>query len=313
MRSLFLKIFIWFWLAMILVNVALFVSVALTRPSPTGRPWRDLTMVGNYAQKAGEVFDQGGREALDAYLAETERSSGIYGVLFDELGTELSARSAPVNLSELAIKAARTSATEFNVPVRNILLAAKPVITSQGHHYVYVARMPRNLFNVSVRTQGLRLLAALLTGVILCYWLARYLTTPLLKLRATTNELAGGNLGARMDQKLVKRRDEIGQLGRGFNVMAERLESMVLAQQRLLGDISHELRSPLARLGVALGLARQRAGSAAAESALNRIEREAESLNEMIGQLLILTRLESGTDRRKRTEVDLTAVLREVV
>src|SRR6266498_470519 len=312
MRSLFLKIFIWFWLAMILVNVALFVSVALTRPSPTGRPWRDLTMVGNYAQKAGEVFDQGGREALDAYLAETERSSGIYGVLFDELGTELSARSAPVNLSELAIKAARTSETEFNVPVRNILLAAKPVITSQGHHYVYVARMPRNLFNVSVRTQGLRLLAALLTGGILCYWLARYLTTPLLKLRATTNELAGGNLGARMDQKLVKRRDEIGQLGRGFNVMAERLESMVLAQQRLLGDISHELRSPLARLGVALGLARQRSGSVP-NSALDRIEREAENLNEMIGHLLTLTRLESGTDSRKRTDVDLAALVREVV
>src|SRR6266542_5359460 len=113
MRSLFFKIFIWFWLAMILVNVALFVSVALTRPSPTGRPWRDLTMVGTYAQKAGEVYDEGGRNALDAYLSETERSSGIYGALFDDLGAELSARASPANLSELAIKAARISETEF--------------------------------------------------------------------------------------------------------------------------------------------------------------------------------------------------------
>jgi len=133
----------------------------------------------------------------------------------------------------------------------------------------------------------------------------------LLKLRSTTNELAEGNLGARVANKLTKRRDEVGQLGRDFNVMAERLESMVKAQQRLLGDISHELRSPLARLGVALGLARQRSG-VEANGALDRIERESDNLNEMISQLLTLTRLESGTDGRKRTEVDLDALVREV-
>ncbi len=114
-----------------------------------------------------------------------------------------------------------------------------------------------------------------------------------------------------MATKLAKRHDEIGQLGRDFNLMAERLESMVRAQHRLLGDISHELRSPLARLGVALGLARQRSGNEA-NGALDRIERESENLNEMISQLLILTRLESGTDGRKRTDVDLAALLREV-
>jgi two-component system sensor histidine kinase CpxA len=93
--------------------------------------------------------------------------------------------------------------------------------------------------------------------------------------------------------------------------MAERLESMVRAQQRLLGDISHELRSPLARLGVALGLARQRSG-AEANGALDRIERESDNLNEMISHLLTLTRLESGTDGRKRTDVDLAALVKEV-
>jgi len=151
----------------------------------------------------------------------------------------------------------------------------------------------------------------LVIGGIFCYWLARYLTTPLLKLRTTTNELAEGNLSARVGIKLAKRRDEVGQLGRDFNLMAERLESMVKAQQRLLGDISHELRSPLARLGVALGLARQRSGESAS-GALDRIERESDNLNEMISQLLALTRLESGTDGRKRTDVDLAALVREV-
>jgi len=164
---------------------------------------------------------------------------------------------------------------------------------------------------MSLQTQGLRLLIVLLVGGIFCFWLARYLTKPVLSLRATTNELAEGNLGARVSSKLTKRRDEIGQLGRDFNGMAERLEMMVKAQQRLLGDISHELRSPLARLGVALGLARQRSGPQATGS-LDRIERESDNLNEMISQLLTLTRLESGTDGRKRTEVDLSELVREV-
>jgi two-component system sensor histidine kinase CpxA len=151
----------------------------------------------------------------------------------------------------------------------------------------------------------------LLIGGVFCYALARYLTTPLQKLRSTTNELAEGKLGARVATKLANRRDEIGQLGRDFNGMAERLESMVMAQQRLLGDISHELRSPLARLGVALGLARQRSG-AEVKGSLDRIERESDNLNEMISQLLTLTRLESGTDGRRRSDVDLAALVRDV-
>jgi len=309
-RSLFLKIFIWFWLAMILVNVALFAAVAITRPTPTGRSWRDLTMVGPNAQKAGDIYDQGGRATLLSYLQETEKSSGINAVFFDENGQELSGRPAPAGANELVTKAVKSGDTEFNFAGRNTLVA-KPVATSQGNHYIYIAHIPRTPYNVSLRTQGLRLLAVLLTGGLFCYWLAWHLTTPLLKLRTTTNELAEGNLGARVTSKLSKRRDEIGQLGRDFDLMAERLESMVRAQQRLLGDISHELRSPLARLGVALGLARQRSG-ADAKGALDRIERESENLNEMISQLLILTRLESGTDGRKKTNVDLSALLREV-
>ena len=93
--------------------------------------------------------------------------------------------------------------------------------------------------------------------------------------------------------------------------MASRIESLVEAQRRLLGDISHELRSPLARQGVALGLARRRSGPDAA-SALDRIEREGERLNEMIGQLLALSRIESGTDGLENVRVDLSALVREV-
>jgi signal transduction histidine kinase len=309
-RSLYLKIFIWFWLAMIIITIALFAVVGLTRPTPTGRSWRDLTQVGPNAQKAAEIYEQSGPEALTAALEATEKTSGVSATLFAESGKELSGRAEPPGARELMAKAAESREIEFNFAGRNTLVA-RPVVSTRGQRYMYVAYMPRPPFQPAYQTLGLRLLVVLVIGGIFCFWLARYLTTPLLKLRATTNELAEGNLGARVATKLSKRRDEVGQLGRDFNVMAERLESMVKAQQRLLGDISHELRSPLARLGVALGLARQRSG-AEANGALDRIERESDNLNEMISQLLTLTRLESGTDGRKRTDVDLARLVREV-
>src|SRR5215211_7415287 len=309
-RSLYLKIFIWFWLAMIIINVVLFAAFALTRPTPTRRSWRDLAQTGPNAQKAAEVYEQSGLTALRAALQATEKTSGVNATFFDEAGRELSGRTVPPKAQELIARATETRDIEFNFEVENTLVA-RPVVSAQGKLYIYLAHIPRPPFQPTFQTLGLRLLVVLVIGGIFCYWLARYLTTPILKLRTTTNELSEGNLGARVSTKLAKRRDEVGQLGRDFNAMAERLEGMVKAQQRLLGDISHELRSPLARLGVALGLARQRSGPDA-NNALDRIERESENLNEMISQLLTLTRLDSGTDGRKRTEVDLAALVREV-
>lgn len=309
-RSLFLKIFIWFWLGMIVANVALFLSVAATRPERSNRPWRELGLVGSSAQKSAEAYDREGQAALAGYLDQFEQTNGIASVLLNDQGTELSGRALPSGWEELASRTAKTGITQFNVS-NTALVVAQQVVTPAGHHYVFVSRIARTPFNISFRTQALRLLAVLLTGGLFCYGLASYLTTPIRKLRGTTHEFADGNLGARAAVRLVKRRDEIGQLGSDFNTMAERLQSMVAAQHRLLGDISHELRSPLARMGVALELARQRSGSDA-KSALDRIEHEAENLNEMIGHLLKLTRLESGTDGLRRTDVDLAQLVREV-
>jgi two-component system sensor histidine kinase CpxA len=107
------------------------------------------------------------------------------------------------------------------------------------------------------------------------------------------------------------RRDEVADLARDFDQMAERLQRLIGAQQQLLSDVSHELRSPLARLQVALGLARQRDDDQA-NAELDRIEREADRLNELIGQLLSLTRVESDTLLSHSEPVDLVALLTEI-
>jgi two-component system sensor histidine kinase CpxA len=137
------------------------------------------------------------------------------------------------------------------------------------------------------------------------------MTKPVARLRAATQLLAAGDLTARAGNPKSRRHDEIAGLVRDFDTMAGRLETLVKAQSRLLNDISHELRSPLARLNVALGLARQRSGPESA-SMLERIELEASRLNELIGRLLTLARLEDGEQRVPTTPVPLGEVVLNV-
>jgi two-component system sensor histidine kinase CpxA len=131
-------------------------------------------------------------------------------------------------------------------------------------------------------------------------------------LQNTARQLARGDLSARVAPNLRRRRDEIGQLGEDFDRMAERLEDLIDSHQRLLRDISHELRSPLTRLHVALELARQKSGEAAA-AALDRIEKESERLNALIGQVLTLGRLEREQEGVALEPVNLTELLEEIV
>jgi two-component system sensor histidine kinase CpxA len=150
------------------------------------------------------------------------------------------------------------------------------------------------------------------TSGLVCFLLTRHITSPLFELRRGAESIAGGNLSARVPGSVRDRRDEIGQLGRDFDRMAERLESLVDSHKRLLGDVSHELRSPLSRLVVALGLAR-RATADESGALLDRIALEATRLDNLIGQLLTLSRIEGGSYAVAAASIDLTALVHEVV
>jgi two-component system sensor histidine kinase CpxA len=154
------------------------------------------------------------------------------------------------------------------------------------------------------------LLIAIISSGLVCYFLSWYLTKPIVRLRTATRQLAAGDLTARIGAPAGKS-DEVTGLMRDFDAMAERIETLMKAQSRLLNDISHELRSPLARLNVALGLARQRAGVESVDM-LDRIELEASRLNELIGRILTLARLEDGEQRVPQTPVPLGELVANV-
>jgi two-component system sensor histidine kinase CpxA len=185
------------------------------------------------------------------------------------------------------------------------LIIHSVAVPSEGYyHLVAVFRPPHPVWHL-VSIPGL--LAALLISGLVCLGLAGYLSAPVRRLRTATQALAAGNLGIRVGA-IGLRGDEMGGLSRDFDRMAEQLQSLIEAQKDLLRDVSHELRSPLARLQAALGLARRRAEGRADEE-LDRIEREAERLNELIGQILSLTRLAVEDDERMREPVELAALI----
>lgn len=134
-------------------------------------------------------------------------------------------------------------------------------------------------------------------GLVFSTALARYLIRPILRLRRGFDDMAGGDLGVRLGPAMGRRRDELADLARDFDVMAARLEQTVAARDRLLHDVSHELRSPLARLHMAVGLVRQSPDRVAVT--LDRLELETARLDTLVGELLTLSRVENDAPRRE--------------
>jgi two-component system sensor histidine kinase CpxA len=188
----------------------------------------------------------------------------------------------------------------FSLTLIAVAVALLLIVARSGLHGVWLIRL--TLHDLMIFT---------LAGGIFSYFISRHLTKPLYKLGEAASSIAEGRLDTRVDPSLRNRRDEIAGLARNFDRMAERIEALVNGQRALLGDVSHELRSPLSRLLVALSLVKQSPPEEAGEN-LERIGLEARRLDTLIGQLLSLTRIDSGVDRGSPARFDLTNLVQEV-
>jgi len=315
MSKLFIRIFLWFWLAMMVIG-AILVALALTTSPMESFARRETKRLTDYGQQLIETYEAGGDPALSRKILEFREKEHVNLVLLNVKTESLSHQPIQPNLLRFARKALLG---QLQIP-----LPEEP--GHRGHKgfrnfaipldqdYVLLAEVPRPSqleLLLDPQALSLRLVAIFLVATSVCYLLAHSLTAPIMKLRRATQELAGGNLGVRVALQLGRKGGELADLGRDFDQMADRIANLVESRQRLLRDISHELRSPLARMNIALELARGKAGDDAA-GALDRIGLEAERLNEMIGQLLRITRLESGATL-SREEVDLEQLLIKVV
>jgi signal transduction histidine kinase len=268
------------------------------------------------------------RDGFQAFSNKIRRESGLQSALFDSSG-QILASKAPREAAKLAKLAGQSGENEFAFSREGVLAARRVAANGDFLVLLLIRSHPRrNAMRAGTHERSTsgslegrgrgrgrrdgsivsllgfkmerrqafevaRLAAIFLAAGIVAFGLARYLTGPTAKLRRATRQFAAGDLSTRVGPQMGRRRDELADLGRDFDQMAERIEALLLSQRRLLGDISHELGSPLARLNVALELAGQGADDKTREY-LSRIERESGRLDALIGQLLTLARLESA-------------------
>lgn len=316
--KLFVKIFLWFLAAIaLIVGMMIFVTRTFQTEPMMNRFQRSTrNQMTIYGGTASQIVNAEGEAGLRVYLSrlrDLEPPREVKLVTPDG-SAWFGDASAITDSAELIGRTFASDNAETDYSSEDRALGAAPVKFPDGRRFVLVLQWdrqaPTGLFWGSTPAY-LRLAGLLLTATVLCYLLALYLTSPIRKLRFATQRLAEGDLQTRVATSVGRRRDELADLARDFDVMAERIESLITTQQRLNRDISHELRSPLARLNVALEIAKQRTNPDTAPI-LDRIETESTRLNEMIGKLLTLAKLESGAEVIENVRIDLDELVRDV-
>jgi signal transduction histidine kinase len=295
MRSLFAKILGWFVLTLIVTLAATILTTALTyNPYATTRPTAFTALLSVEMSEAQSAWETEGGAELQRTLDRFRRVTHATEVIFaDANGTDLLTGEHHTDLLENARNRPR-----FPFSGRGGPTFAR--ISSDGKYVLFMVIPPQNLLFSALQPVHLWVLGL---SVLFCYALAYNLTSPLRRLQSAVDRFGKGDLDSRAEEA---RHDELGELAGTFNRMADRIQTLLAAERRLLLDVSHELRSPLARLSVAVELARSGGGSGLP---LDRIQKEADRLNDLITQMLEVTRVEGDPGARKLTHVRLDQLI----
>jgi len=293
MHSLYWRIFFAFWAALALILVGTVTVAVNATAHRTDRPWIQRGQL--YAQ-AARAFESGGAPELENWLQSLAAEPFSRTFVVGPDGREVLGRPLPRTLSTLPDSDRGASARSGTAPGAIAPVGGALVLVAPGggtYHVVVgpVRDSPRLFGELEQPGVPLAILAiALAASAGVCYLLARYLAAPVDRLRLATRQMAAGDLDVRVLPALRGRQDDLGLLAADLDAMAQRLQQLLEAKQQLLRDVSHELRSPLTRLQLALSLARREHTSA--DRYLARIAREADRLEQLIARTLKLVRLE---------------------
>jgi two-component system sensor histidine kinase CpxA len=295
MRSLFAKTLLWFLATTAVAIGGIIITTASTFSST--EPRGPLGMLLNVqVEQAKRAYETGGSEALAGVLARFQQITQIKVLFTDSKGTDLLTGTAHPELLRVPKR------SRWRVPFP---FGGRPPIIARedsSHRYrLFMIDQRRNWTTFFfLQPQHLWIVGLV---VLLCYAFAYHLTSPVRRLRSVVDCFGRGDFSARAP---ASRKDELGELARSFNEMAGRIQTLLAVERRLLLDVSHELRSPLARLGVAVELARSGEDR---EHMLDRIQKEADRLNDLVAELLQVTRVEADPSMQKNDLVHLDELL----
>ncbi len=306
MRSVYAKVLLWCFGTLVFsaVAFALIAAAAQVRSFGHGGPFEKMSTW--QLREAREAYESGGVEKLNDYLNRVDKHFGIEHHLTDATGKDMV--TGEDRSAWLTQKPQRPLPWPFGMFQAfghrgEVHIMVAPASPTNPYRWIVVAQ-PNNFDPWSFLPYYLLVFVAL---ALLCWLLAVNLAAPLRQLERTVDRFGRGDLAARMRSK---RRDEIGNLARAFDQMAERMETLLTAERRLLQDISHELRTPLARLSFAVELSRTAQDR---EAATARLKKEVARLTDLVGALLQVTRVEGDPSLRNLTDLPLDDFLREVV
>jgi two-component system sensor histidine kinase CpxA len=293
MRKLYLRFFLSFWGAMLLVLAC---TVAATLWLASERQDRERERQQQMATEAQTVLAADGLPGLRRWLVQqvsVVAPDRLY--LLDSQGHDLLDRPVPVVLQAALGRRPYPAATGGGIARPEFRLLSQ-LVNATTHETFALSLLHRHEgpFGAfaSPEIPVFAICITLLISAGVCWLLARFLSAPIDHLRAATHAIAAGNLGVQVTALVGARRDELALLAFDFDAMTMRLRALLESHRQLLRDVSHELRSPLARLQIALGLARRPGANLTQE--LDRIERDAQRLEELIGEILSLSRLDDS-------------------
>jgi len=301
-RSIFTKVVLWFVVTVVLSLVGLLVTTVLLSGRFTGRDPTISRMSVLLLDDARRAYEEGGSPRLDVYLKRLNDYSASEFFLTDSRGTDLVTGEDRSAMRRRGPRPYRSRLWRF---LPRTGPAVRVRVSDDGRYRLVSVMPPSQQFAPWDSLKYFLWLPVLIA--VLCYLLAVHLASPLRNLRRVVERFGLGDLGSRFH---LSRQDEIGELARAFNLMADQIKTLLSAERRLLQDVSHELRSPLARLGFAVELARTNTDH---EAALARIHKEADRLNHLVDELLQLTRAESDPTARNLETIELGELLRNLV
>jgi two-component system sensor histidine kinase CpxA len=272
-------------------------------------------MMALQARKAAEIFESQSPKVFSDYLRDFGQTADMHLSLDRPDGSDVLGTPTDVTTRLWISAAAQDEKTHFSRR-HGPPLMLQATTGPSGAKYILSSEHASLSFAFFIRegigTQILRLLACALAVALVCLVLAHYIASPILHLQTVSRRIASGDLTARVRARLTSGRDEIADLSKDFNLMAEQIETLLQSQSQLLQAISHEMRSPLARLTLAAGLAKG-ACTTQSDRLLERIETEAERIEQMLAQLLTLARLDRGATSFPRSPVELSLLLSDIV
>lgn len=316
MRSLFLRIFLSLSIALVLISLAVIIAAVGTGGLRLAIPLFARSFLGDEiaasADSALALYRSSGTNALGGYFDQLREANGTEGWLIRADGRDVLGHPIPDSVLRVAGQLVQERLPV--VELRGFRMTAATRL-QMGNEDVVVAflrrlnRQPRA--RVVIPAMGMRYLAGLLAAIVFSYLLSRLIAQPVEQLRLVMRRYSGGGTALVLPPKLVARRDELGDLAREFDQMRHRIEGLLARQQQLIADISHELRSPLTRLAVAVEIALD---SAEREpELLDRIKSEISVLEGLIQQLLRLAALENQGAEKSMHAVALHGLLAGIV